>query len=138
MSLQGGLNRIWYDGAFGRAALTPLSWLYGQIVARRRAAFHSGRRRATGVGAAVIVVGNLSVGGTGKTPMVAWLAWQLGALGRKVGIASRGYGSAHAGSQQVDPEADWRDFGDEPVNTGIDRDAIAKTQDTPAAKEGNS
>ena len=63
----------------------------------------------------VIVVGNLTVGGTGKTPVVAWLAWQLGALGKKVGIASRGYGAAEPGVQQVDPKADWRAFGDEPV-----------------------
>jgi len=61
-----------------------------------------------------VVVGNLTVGGTGKTPMVAWLAWQLGALGKKVGIASRGYGSAGRGAQQV-VAGDWRRFGDEPV-----------------------
>ena len=115
MSAQGRLNRIWYDGAIGQAALLPFSWLYGRIVAARRAAFESGRRRVSRAGAPVIVVGNLSVGGTGKTPMVAWLAWQLGALGRKVGIASRGYGAAHAGTQLVDSGADWRTFGDEPV-----------------------
>ena len=63
----------------------------------------------------VIVVGNLTVGGTGKTPVVAWLAWQLGALGKKVGIASRGYGAVGRGVQQVDPKADWRAFGDEPM-----------------------
>jgi tetraacyldisaccharide 4'-kinase len=63
----------------------------------------------------VIIAGNLTVGGTGKTPMVAWLAQQLGALGRKVGIASRGYGSAGQRGQQVDLSADWQTFGDEPV-----------------------
>jgi tetraacyldisaccharide 4'-kinase len=84
----------------------------------------------------VVVVGNLSVGGTGKTPVVAWLAWQLSALGRKVGIASRGYGSAGLGSQQVDPAGDWRTFGDEPVllrrRTGVpvvvDVDRVAAAQ----------
>jgi tetraacyldisaccharide 4'-kinase len=108
MSVQNRLNRIWYDGAFGQTLLAPLSWVYGRIVAARGGA-------ATRVPCPVIVVGNLTVGGTGKTPMVAWLAWQLGALGRKVGIASRGYGALGPGAQQVDPAADWQTFGDEPV-----------------------
>ena len=133
MSVQGRLNRIWYDGAVGQAALRPLSWLHGRIVAARRGAFASGRRRAVAAGAPVIIVGNLSVGGTGKTPVVAWLAWQLGALGRKVGIASRGYGAARAGTQLVEANADWRQVGDEPVllrrRTGVpvvvDADRVA-------------
>ncbi len=81
----------------------------------------------------MIVVGNLSVGGTGKTPMVAWLAWQLGALGHKVGIASRGYGASAHVARQVDPAVDWRAFGDEPMllrrRTGlpvvVDADRVA-------------
>jgi tetraacyldisaccharide 4'-kinase len=133
MSVQGRLNRIWYDGAIGGAALTPLSWLYGRIVAARRGAFASGRRQATAAGAPVVIVGNLSVGGTGKTPVVAWLAWQLGALGRKVGIVSRGYGAARASPQLVAANADWRLCGDEPVllqrRTGVpvavDADRVA-------------
>jgi tetraacyldisaccharide 4'-kinase len=133
MSVQGRVNRIWYHGALGAAALTPLSWVYGRIVAARRDAFQSGRRQATAVGAPVVIVGNLSVGGTGKTPVVAWLAWQLGALGRKVGIASRGYGAPRGGTQLVDASADWRTCGDEPVllqrRTGVpvvvDADRVA-------------
>ena len=136
MSAQGRLNRIWYDGAVGQAALVPFSWLYGRIVAARRGAFASGRRQATAAGAPVIVVGNLTVGGTGKTPVVAWLAWQLGALGRKVGIVSRGYGAARAGTQLVAAHADWRTVGDEPVllqrRTGVpvvvDADRVAAAQ----------
>jgi tetraacyldisaccharide 4'-kinase len=133
MSVQGRLNRIWYEDAVGRTLLTPMSWAYGRMVAARSHAFASGGRTATRVRCPVIVVGNLSVGGTGKTPVVAWLAWQLGALGKKVGIASRGYGSARRGAQQVDPKADWRAFGDEPVllqrRTGmpvvVDADRVA-------------
>jgi tetraacyldisaccharide 4'-kinase len=115
MPMQERLNRIWYDGASGQSLLLPLSWAYGRVAAARRRAFAAGWRVATRVACPVVVVGNLSVGGTGKTPVVAWLAWQLGALGRKVGIASRGYGSAGLGGQQVDPAGDWRTFGDEPV-----------------------
>ncbi len=55
--------------------------------------------------------------------MVAWLTAQLTALGRKVGIASRGYGAAGQGTVQVDPSKNWRAFGDEPVllqrHTGV-------------------
>ncbi len=115
MSVQDRLNRIWYDAAVGRTVLAPLSWVYGRVIAARSRAFASGGRTSTRVDCPVIVVGNLTVGGTGKTPAVAWLAWQLGALGKKVGIASRGYGAAGRGVQQVDPKADWRAFGDEPV-----------------------
>ncbi len=135
MSAQDHLNRIWYDGAAGRSLLMPWSWVYGRIVAARRRAFASGRRRATRVGCPVIIVGNLSVGGTGKTPVVAWLAWQLSALGRKVGIASRGYGAAGEGGP-VDPADNWQIFGDEPVllrrRTGVpvvvDADRVAAAQ----------
>ena len=115
MSVQDRLNRVWYDDAVGRTVLAPLSWAYGRIVGARRRAFAAGRRPSTRVDRPVIVVGNLTVGGTGKTPVVAWLAWQLGALGKKVGIASRGYGSAGHGVLQVDQESDWQRFGDEPV-----------------------
>jgi tetraacyldisaccharide 4'-kinase len=114
MSVQNRLNRIWYEGAPGKSLLAPLAWAYGRVVETRRKAFASGARRATRLSCPVVVVGNLTVGGTGKTPMVAWLAWQLGALGKKVGIASRGYGSAGRGAQQV-VAGDWRRFGDEPV-----------------------
>jgi tetraacyldisaccharide 4'-kinase len=114
MSLQNRLNRIWYDGAPGQPLLAPLSWAYGRMIDARRTAFAAGVRRGVRVSGPVVVVGNLTVGGTGKTPMVAWLAWQLGALGKKVGIASRGYGSAGPGAQQV-VAGNWRAFGDEPV-----------------------
>ena len=115
MSAQDRLNRIWYDGAVGAAVLAPLSWVYGRILAGRRGAWRSGRRAAVRLPCPVIVVGNLCVGGTGKTPVVAWLAWQLGALGRSVGIASRGYGSSGHAARVVEEAGNWRDFGDEPV-----------------------
>ena len=71
MSLGDRLNRIWYEGGVGRTPLLPLSWLYGRIVDGRRAAFMSGRRTSVRPACPVIIVGNLSVGGTGKTPLVA-------------------------------------------------------------------
>ena len=136
MSAQERLNRIWYDGAAGAGLLQPFSWVFGKMVAARARAFAAGRRRAVRVSCPVIMVGNLSVGGTGKTPVAAWLAWQLGALGKKVGIASRGYGSAGQGPKQVDPGMHWQAYGDEPVllqrRTGVpvvvDADRVAAAQ----------
>ena len=113
--MQQRLNRIWYDGAAGAAWLAPLSALYGQVVAARRQAHERGRREVIRVPAPVVVVGNLSVGGTGKTPLVAWLALQLRARGIAAGIASRGHGGASRAPQQVEVAGDWRRFGDEPV-----------------------
>jgi len=60
-------------------------------------------------------VGNLTAGGTGKTPLVAHLARELALHGVRPGIASRGYGGAGGGGAQVDPAGDWRAWGDEPL-----------------------
>src|SRR5207244_4101841 len=66
-------------------------------------------------GRPVVVVGNLTVGGTGKTPLTIWLARQISARGLRVGIVSRGYGGRAARPQEVRPESDWRQVGDEPL-----------------------
>jgi tetraacyldisaccharide 4'-kinase len=63
----------------------------------------------------VVVVGNLTVGGTGKTPLVAWLAEKLTERGLKVGILSRGYGGSATTPRFVEPGTDWREVGDEPL-----------------------
>jgi tetraacyldisaccharide 4'-kinase len=86
------------------------------------------------VGKPVVVVGNLTVGGTGKTPLVIWLARRLTERGLKVGIVSRGYG-ARAGDapRSVNASSNWQDVGDEPLllyrGTGcatlIGRDRVA-------------
>jgi len=72
--------------------LLPISWLYGGAAALHRALYQHGllaRRRLAGQ---VVCVGNLVVGGTAKTPLAAWLASGLHRRGRKVALASRGYG----------------------------------------------
>ena len=74
-------------------ALRPLSWLYGAAMrAAQRWLMRAAGCAAIAWGARSSIVGNLTVGGTGKTPLVIWLAQQLTALGLKVGIVSRGYG----------------------------------------------
>jgi tetraacyldisaccharide 4'-kinase len=95
MSAQARLNRLWY-GSRAPAALLPAEWLYGAVGALRRGAYRRGWLGSRRVARPVVVVGNLTVGGAGKTPLVAWLAARLAAAGRRPGIATRGYrGSAH-------------------------------------------
>jgi tetraacyldisaccharide 4'-kinase len=119
------LSELWYREDPGPGPLQPLAWLYGVTVRARRAAFAAGWARSTDVGVPVVVLGNLTVGGTGKTPLTIWLAGQLEARGFAVGIVSRGYGRSGAGeSRDVSASSDWRQVGDEPVllarRTGCD------------------
>ncbi|MGK2963619.1 MAG: tetraacyldisaccharide 4'-kinase [Gemmatimonadaceae bacterium] len=76
----------------GRAALAPLEGLYRSAVAVRGGLFTHGILNVTKAPIDVISVGNLTVGGTGKTPVSAWLATRLAALGRRPAIVLRGYG----------------------------------------------
>lgn len=108
------LHRVWY-GSGGGAALVPLSWLFGAVVAARRAAFRHGWLGATRVARPVVVVGNLTVGGSGKTPLTVWLATQLASRGLRVGIVSRGYGGRATAPLRVTADTDPALAGDEPV-----------------------
>ncbi len=110
------IDALWYRNSPLGLALAPLGWLYcaGAIV--RRAAYRFGVVRVGRVGAPVIVVGNISVGGTGKTPLVIWIARFLQSRGLRPGIVSRGYrGRAKKWPQQVRPDSDPVMVGDEPV-----------------------
>lgn len=110
------LQAAWRPGHPLGAALSPLGWLYRLLLACRRGAYAVGLRSAARVDAPVIVVGNLTVGGAGKTPLVAWLAQYLKARGRRPAILSRGYGGAPGRQVRwVDAAADPARVGDEPV-----------------------
>src|SRR5579864_8067687 len=87
------LVQIWYGQRAAPWPLRALARLYSAVMHWRRRAYASGWLQSRRAGKPVIIVGNLTVGGTGKTPLVAWLATQLSATGLKVGIVSRGYGS---------------------------------------------
>ncbi|MGH8325702.1 MAG: tetraacyldisaccharide 4'-kinase [Steroidobacteraceae bacterium] len=109
------LFKLWYEESHGAAVLQPLSWLYGAAVSARRTAYRRGWSRSESVGAPVIVVGNLTVGGTGKTPLTTWLAQQLRQRGLEVGLVSRGYGRQQTGLRRVTADSSWQEVGDEPL-----------------------
>lgn len=98
--------------------LWPASRLFGLFVARRRRAYDTGRKVAYRPGAAVIAVGNVTVGGTGKTPAVIALAQALTDRGHRVAVLSRGYGRGSKGVLVVSDGqgtlASVRESGDEP------------------------
>jgi tetraacyldisaccharide 4'-kinase len=109
------LTEIWYGKSSAASWLQPLASIYGTFAAARRALYAARMLPAYSVGRPVVVIGNLTVGGTGKTPLVAWLAQKLGERGLSVGILSRGYGRASDGTRLVEPASDWREVGDEPL-----------------------
>ena len=110
------LNDIWYGKSPVRYALWPVSAVYRGLARLRRTAYRRGWRPIVEAPVPVIVVGNVSVGGTGKTPFVIWLADQLKQRGRKVGIVTRGYrGKGTEWPRAVAPDSDPEEVGDEPV-----------------------
>lgn len=86
------IERIWAADGPAAWALTPLSWLFGAATATRNLLFDVGLLRARSLGLPTISVGNLTVGGTGKTPVAAWVAQRLLAVGARPAILLRGYG----------------------------------------------
>ncbi len=135
MAIQSWLNRVWYGEHRTYRWLVPWSIIYGRLVQLRRAAYRYGLRKTTQLSIPVIVVGNLSVGGTGKTPLVCWLVSRLKERGFKPGVVTRGYGgSSHL--HLVVPGDDATIVGDEalllarrtaaPVAIGRNRPAAAR------------
>ncbi len=84
-----------------RALFAPLAGVYGAIVGARNRMYENGRLEIRRLDAAVISVGNITAGGTGKTPMVQWIAERLLAEGRSAGVLSRGYKGESNWSDEV-------------------------------------
>jgi tetraacyldisaccharide 4'-kinase len=97
------------------AALLPLSWLFRVLVSMRQMLYRAGLLRVERVGVPVVVVGNISVGGVGKTPLVCALALALRARGWHPGIVARGYGGSSVAPRAVHAGDDPRVVGDEPL-----------------------
>jgi tetraacyldisaccharide 4'-kinase len=136
MSVQSWLNGIWYDRAAPPWWLLPLSLTYGAAVGSRRYLYAKRLRKSTRVSSPVIVVGNLSVGGTGKTPLVCWLVARLKDLGFKPGVVTRGYGGSSRNVRFVVASDDPNVVGDESIllarRTGA---PVAIGGDRPAASQ---
>lgn len=97
------------------ALLYPLSLMFRGAITVRRAAYSTHLAKTVRLPVPVVVVGNITVGGTGKTPLVLWVADFLAQNGMRPGIISRGYGSAVHAAREVLPTAGPASVGDEPL-----------------------
>jgi tetraacyldisaccharide 4'-kinase len=105
----------WYGGRSRARWLVPLAWLFAALARLRRAAYERGLLRRYRSRRPVVVVGNLTVGGTGKTPFVLWLAGELDRRGLRVGVALRGYRGIGGDARLVAASDSADSVGDEAV-----------------------
>jgi len=138
------IDTHWQHRSLLSYLLYPLSFLFRLLAALRRWSYRSGIRHQQQFSVPILIVGNITVGGSGKTPLVIWLVDHLRGLGLKPGVVSRGYGGkAEHWPQQVRADSDPATVGDEavllaqrascPVCVGPDRpaaiDALLKYTD---------
>lgn len=107
------LERIWYDGAPVPWWLAVLERVYATALRWRRRLYAAGLRRVERAGVPVVVIGNVTVGGTGKTPLCAAVVGELRQRGWSPGIVSRGYGGSATSPYLVTPTTDPAICGDE-------------------------
>lgn len=130
------LQYYWYRSSIFLWLLLPLSWLYCLIVFVRRKLYQLNIKRSYGCKLPVVVIGNISVGGTGKTPLLISLCGYLKEKGYSPGVVSRGYGGEFSGIKQISDADTAKSVGDEPlmiykktsvpVVVGADRVAAAR------------
>lgn len=110
------IARLWSGESPLWRLLLPLSWLYGLVSGAIRLSYRIGLKKAWRAPVPVVVVGNLTAGGNGKTPVVIWLVEQLQQRGVRVGVVSRGYGGKAAHYPLLlTPQTSTDEAGDEPV-----------------------
>jgi tetraacyldisaccharide 4'-kinase len=109
------LQQAWLRRGALAWALWPFSVVFGALAASRRAAYRTGVLKSERMPVPVVVVGNVVVGGSGKTPLVIALARHLHTRGISAGVVSRGYGRSSTGCREVKPGSDARETGDEPL-----------------------
>jgi tetraacyldisaccharide 4'-kinase len=110
------VEKVWYKKSWLSFLLLPFAFFYYLVIILRKFLYRVGLKKSHSVGAPVIVVGNITVGGTGKTPMVIWLVEYFRSLGKTPGVISRGYkGSANKIPTLVDEKSDVTEIGDEPL-----------------------
>lgn len=108
-------ERQWYRLTPLHLALIPLSLLFLLASSARRLLYRRGLLRSSRLPVPVIIVGNITVGGSGKTPLTLWLAEQLIERGWHPGIVSRGYGGSNKVPCEVHREGSASEVGDEPL-----------------------
>jgi tetraacyldisaccharide 4'-kinase len=113
MALTDRLLDAWYNGHPALALLRPLESLYRRVVNRKRAQFLAGQSERYKAPVPVIVVGNITIGGTGKTPLILWMIDHCRARGLRVGVVSRGYGAKP-------PSLPWRVHAQQPAEQAGD------------------
>ncbi len=109
------IESLWYRISPWHIVLWPLSLLYGSVTAIRRGLYRSGFFKSRILPAPVIVVGNITAGGSGKTPLVIWLADFLRGKGFHPGVISRGYGREGDEVREVLAHSSANEVGDEPL-----------------------
>lgn len=130
------LTRAWLKRGLLARILWPVSVLFRTLVALRRTFYRLGLLETARIPVPVIIVGNVFVGGTGKTPLTIWLVNELRRAGFTPGVISRGYGTRNDAPAAVTPDSTPDTIGDEPaliarraqcpVMVGRDRVAVAK------------
>ena len=109
------LQKSWLSRGWLACLLLPLAWVHGLAVNARRLLYHLGFFKSERFPVAVVVVGNIVVGGAGKTPLVIALATHLKAQGHHVGVVSRGYGRSVDDTLEVGTDTPVEMSGDEPA-----------------------
>jgi tetraacyldisaccharide 4'-kinase len=114
-SLESTLTRNWLRRGPLACALWPVSLLFRALSGLRLALFKAGVLKSTRLPVPVVVVGNIYIGGTGKTPLTIWLVQALQAAGMRPGVISRGFGSSEEGAREVTAGSTPAQVGDEPL-----------------------
>ncbi len=117
------LQHVWARTGVLAVLLLPLAMLFAIVSGGRRLAYRRGWLHAVSVGVPVIVVGNITAGGSGKTPLVIWLVNWLRSQGYRPGVISRGYGGTARGCVEVQADSLPAQVGDEPVLIRLKADA---------------
>ncbi|OYO26366.1 tetraacyldisaccharide 4'-kinase [Janthinobacterium sp. PC23-8] len=113
--LETTLTRAWLKRGPLACVLWPVSLLFGALGAVRRGLYRANILQSARLPVPVVVVGNIFIGGTGKTPLTIWLVQALREAGLRPGVISRGHGSADRSARAVTSDSTAQQVGDEPL-----------------------